>query len=390
MTNGKYNVGIIGTGFIGRGLVSVFADHPKFRVAGVVTRRDPKTIADLAVDPAIVLNEVEAAIPRCDIFVECAGDAVYGTVVAEKILAAGLPVVTIDSELQIISGSALRSRGVFIEAEGDQPGSLAALDADVRAMGFSPLVYGNVKGVLNLKPEPEEMAYWSRKNGSGIRHVTAFTDGTALQMEQALVANGLGATIARRGLSGIRCDNLEEGALRLAEIADRIGKPISDYVISPAGRGAIFIVARHDPKHASRLEYMKIGKGPFYVLERPFHLCYMEVPKTLLNVLEVPSRYAFNNGAHPTVQVMAVPKHDIAKGAYVQKGIGSFDFRGEAVPIAAYPSGVPIPLLNEATFKRPVREGEIVTFDDVELPRNRALEIWKEILDNVLTQEHGK
>ena len=41
------------------------------------------------------------------------------------------------------------------------------------------------------------MLHWSRRNGISLPMVTAFTDGTKLQIEQALVANGLGATIAR-------------------------------------------------------------------------------------------------------------------------------------------------------------------------------------------------
>ena len=107
-----------------------------------------------------------------------------------------------DAELQITSGTYLSTLGVLTEAEGDQPGALAALHREALAMGFRPLVYGNLKGYLNHQPKLEDMQYWAQFQGISLDQVTAFTDGTKLQIEQVLVANGLGATIACRGCWG--------------------------------------------------------------------------------------------------------------------------------------------------------------------------------------------
>ena len=49
-------------------------------------------------------------------------------------------------------------RGLLSEAEGDQPGCLAALAEDAVATGFQPLVYCNMKAFLNRDPNPEECA----------------------------------------------------------------------------------------------------------------------------------------------------------------------------------------------------------------------------------------
>ncbi|PIU23053.1 MAG: NAD(P)-dependent oxidoreductase, partial [Chloroflexi bacterium CG08_land_8_20_14_0_20_45_12] len=79
----------------------------------------------------------------------CSGDPVYATKVLSEVIVAGIPVITMDSELQITTGSWLSKKGLITEAEGDQPGSIAVLYKDVLAMGFEPLVLGNIKGFLN-------------------------------------------------------------------------------------------------------------------------------------------------------------------------------------------------------------------------------------------------
>ena len=71
-------------------------------------------------------------------------------------------------------------------------------------MGFHPVVYGNIKGFLNKNPKKEEMEYWSKRNGISLGMTTSFTDGTKVHIEQALVANGLGADILDRDLLVLR------------------------------------------------------------------------------------------------------------------------------------------------------------------------------------------
>ncbi|TAN58785.1 NAD(P)-dependent oxidoreductase [Patescibacteria group bacterium] len=383
MKKAKYRIGVIGTGFIARGLIFALADHPHLALSRVLTRRDPKTISNISIKQEQIISDVDEMIKNSDLVVECSGDVIHGTKAIEKVLVAGLPVVTMNSELQIITGTYLARKGTLIEAEGDQPGSLAALDAEIRGMGFEPMVYGNIKRFLNLNPLKDEMEYWSKRQGISLNQVTAFTDGTKVQIEQALVANGLGATIACRNLSGIPCKALEDGAYRLAEIADAINQPISDYVLSPIAPAGVFIVAKHAAEQKPYLEYLKLGQGPYYVILRPYHLCHLEIPKTIMNVLNGHNGYKFNNGQQPNIQVVAVAKRNVEKGEFIKRGLGSFDVRGEAVKIRNAPQGVPIGLLQEATLIKPVPEGQIISFADVELPKTRALEIWQQTLAEV-------
>ncbi|MCR4324998.1 MAG: NAD(P)-dependent oxidoreductase [Candidatus Curtissbacteria bacterium] len=385
----QYKIGIVGTGFVARGLMFSLKYHPELELGGVLTRRSISRL-DVPAAKKLITHDINKLIKNCDLIVECSGDAVHGTDVAEAVLKAGLPVVTMNPELQITTGSILCQMGTFIEAEGDQPGTIAALDNEVRSMGFKPIVYGNIKRFLNLSPTEEEMEYWSKRQGISMDQVTAFTDGSKVQIEQALVANGLGATIANRGLLGIPCKDLEDGAQRLGEVADEIGKPISDYVLSPTSPAGVFIVAKHDREQQPYLEYLKLGPGPNYVLLKPYHLVHLEILKTLTNVLKGDRSYKFNNGTNPTAQVVAITKRKIEAGETVGRGLGSFDIRGEAVKIENYPDCVPIGLMQDVKFVKTVDEGQIVKFSDVELPKTRALDLWKLILENQKNKSETK
>lgn len=49
---------------------------------------------------------------------------------------------------------------------------------------------------------------------------------------------------------------------------------------------------------------------------------------------------------------------------------GSSIIRGEAMPIKPNKDKIPIGLIANATFKRDIKEGETISFDDVKIPLN--------------------
>ncbi len=369
-------IGLVGSGHNARGLSIAVHRSPDFVVSRVLTRRN---LASFPNPFGLTLtNSCDELIRNSDIAVVTTGDAIYGTDITAQILDSGLPVVTMDAELQVTAGSYLSSRGYLVEAQGDQPGSIWALAGEAQAMGLDPIVYGNIKGFINLEPSLDEMVYWANKYGITLTQVVAFTDGTKLQIEQALVANGLGATIAQRGLVGPRTQDLRSGALVLAGVADRLRAPISDYVLPDSGNPGVFVVVRTDDDSLAYLDYYKVRlpDSPYVLLERPFHLCCFEIPITLRRTLRgAPD--IFNNGARPTVSVAAIAKRHLDPGYKIARGIGSFDIRGEAVPILGSLDHVPIGLLAQSTVERPIEKGQIVTWSDVTIPESLARKAWE-------------
>ncbi|WP_238430635.1 SAF domain-containing protein [Frankia nepalensis] len=378
-SSGDVRVGIVGTGYMARGLAHVLRRSPRLRLSCVLTRRP----LDEAAGPweGRVTHSLDRLIAHSDVVVITTGDAVHGTSVAASVLESRLPVITMDAELQVTAGSYLAGLGVLVEAQGDQPGTIALLAHEARQMGLTPLVYGNIKGFLNHNPTPDEMDYWARRQGISLTQVTSFTDGTKLQIEQALVANGLGATIARRGLLGPRTDTVPTGALALAEAAAGRGAPISDYVLPERGSPGVFVVATYDEEFEEFLRYYKVrlGDSPYVLLERPFHLCNLEIPLTIDRLLRG-DLVTLNNGPRPRVSVAAVAKRPLAAGERIRTAVGGFQVRGEAVAIVDEPDHVPIALLAGSTVQRPVAAGETLRFADTHVPDSLALRAWRATL----------
>ena len=378
-------IGVVGTGFIARGFVMAIEDQRDLEIVKVLTRRDTDRCPEFPRQD-LLTNSVTELVDHAEVVVECSGDVIHATDVVDEALKAGLPVVTMDSEFHVTTGSYFLDRGVVTEAEGDQPGCLAALCDDVIQMGFKPLVYGNIKGFLNENPTLAEMEFWSKKHGISLQQVTAFTDGTKVQIEQALVANGLGAGIAVPGLLGITSDDIESGARTLADGAKRLGYPISDYVLSPGSPAGVFIAAEHQDHQQDYLRYLKLGDGPYYILLKPFHLCHLEIAKTVRRVLRGGGAF-LNNTQHPKISVGTIAKRRLEPGTQIERGLGSFDVRGETVRIAEEEGHVPIGLFANAVVTRTVEPGQLITFDDVELPDTLALRAWRDIERRVIEFE---
>lgn len=373
-----HKIGVVGTGFIAKGLTRLLVNHhPDLEIVSVLTRRDKNTCSDFPLQEAIT-NSVDELIDKADLVVECSGDVIHATEVIDKVLQANIPCVTMNSEFHVTTGSYFVDKGFLTEAEGDQPGSLAALHEDVIQMGFKPLVYGNMKGYLNHTPTPEDMEFWAKKQGFTVHQTTSFTDGTKLQVEQALIANGMGATISQRGMEGIQTDDYEAGARELGAVAEKLGKPIADFVVGGGQPPGVFITATHDESEAGPLSNIKMGSGPYYVLIRNFHLCAIEIAKTIRRALAGGS-VLLDNSKNPTVSLASIAKREIAAGTHIKQAIGSYDIRGEAMKVSENRNHVPIGLLYNATITRKLEPGQIITYDDVEIPDSLAARIAKDL-----------
>jgi predicted homoserine dehydrogenase-like protein len=371
-------VGIVGTGKIARGLAQLISFRTDMVVSGIITRRTG-LISDLLVSQDLVTQNADRLMEKSDLIFVSTGDPVYSTLMIDKAFSYNLPVMTMDADTLVVSGSWLAQRGKLCESDGDQPGCLAELKVDIEEMGFSPLVYGNIKGFHNTNPSREDMEYWAGKQGYSLSSVTSFTDGTKLQIEQCLVANGLNASIACQALIGERISDLKTGAFNLALIATELNKVLSDYIISAEAPPGVFIVATHHKSLAPDLKTYKLGDGPYYLHYNPTHLCFFETPKTIKDFY-YGNKILLNNGTNPTVGVASIAKRTLQPGTIVNKGIGSFEVRGEAINICDASNMVPIGLMDQVHIKRVIEPGQIITFDDVDISESLALTAWLETI----------
>ena len=135
----RSHIGVVGAGFLAKGFVMALEEQPDLVISRVLTRTSVQERTDFPRQD-LLTNSIDELIDNSDLVVECSGDVIHATDVIDKVLSASLPVVTMDSELQVTTGSYFVRRGFITEAEGDQPGCLAALRENVIQMGCTPSV----------------------------------------------------------------------------------------------------------------------------------------------------------------------------------------------------------------------------------------------------------
>lgn len=374
----RSRIAISGTGFIAQGIANLIDALPEFETTAVLTRRPVAEASHLFPEECLT-NSVDQLVESADFVIECSGDAVHAAEVMVAAGEAGCPIVTMNSEAQITVASALVRRGYTVtESHGDQPGCLAELAEEASDMGFRPLAYVNLKGFLKHSPSKEDMHYWSERQGLSLRQVTSFTDGSKLQIEQALVANALGARIVQQGMIGGRVDDLSKLDY-LARTAREFGAPISEYVVNPGGPPGVLVVAENP------IADMKEGYLPFtrlmteeqeaFVLIRPYHLVHLEVGKTLRRLARG-EKPLLNNGSSPTATVAAVAKRALSAGTILEEALGGFDLRGEAIELAGNEDVAPITLLDGARLRHSIEPGQVIRKGDVDIRETLASELY--------------
>ncbi|MEM7424930.1 MAG: NAD(P)-dependent oxidoreductase [Pseudomonadota bacterium] len=380
----EIRVGLSGSGFIARGLCGVLWNAPGLSLTAILSRR-PNPALPTGAEAAKLTSSISEFVDLCDVVVECSGDPLWAAELVDAAFQAGRPVITMNAEFQVVAGTYFAERGLLSEAEGDQPGCIAALARDVRGMGFSPVVFGSQKGFINLKPERAEMERWAKRFGQSVDKIFSFTDGSKVQIESVLVANGLGAGLLAPGLCGPAHATTRAGAVELSYRAlAETGSPVVDYVLNENGQGEVFVAATHDGSHTAALSYLKLGDGPFYYFERPFHLSYLEIPKSIIAVVRdgVP---LLNNGSDPGYSVAAVAKRKLQKGEFLARCLGTELARGTAVNIRDEPDHVPIGLLQNVVVEDTIEEGELLTSRNVAVPDSLAAKAWEFTRSKVLS-----
>ncbi len=380
----KTKIGIVGTGFIAYGVARMLLKSFDMSISKILTRRklDFNALPNLPED--LYTQSIQELIDESDMIFECSGDAIHAAKVIYEVAKTDKKIITLDAEFQITSASYFIKRGIYInEADGDQPGCLARLKQDLVGIGFKPLAYVNLKGYLNPNPVEYEMRYWAEKQKLSLSQVISFTDGTKLQIEAALTANGLNATIAREGLIGATIDKLEDLDY-LVDAAKIAGAPISEYLLCKGSPPGVLIVATNEeadllPGYLA-LSRLKTTKEKAYILVRPYHLPHLEVINTFRRVINGEG-ILINNSAHPTITTGAVAKRKLKKGEIISTGPGGFHVRGKALKIKDYPTAVPVCLLHNTPLLRDVEPEQIIQFDDVFLEPNLGLECYMDTIN---------
>jgi predicted homoserine dehydrogenase-like protein len=389
-------VAIVGIGSAGKGLFYQCGITPGIRCVAVADLNVAKAVeaaqvfghsfrvvdkpADLedAVQRGAVAicaeGELLAQCESADVFIDASSAIADGGRFAVAALEAGKDVIMMNAEADLIFGPYLmhlasRHGVVYTSCDGDQPGCLRRLIDEVRLWGFELVMAGNIKGFLDRYSNPAKIIPEADKRFLDYKMCTGYTDGTKLCVEMALVANAFDLVTMVPGMRGPR-------ASRLVEVFDLFdfaairagGRGVVDYVLGSRPYGGVFVVGYCDNKYQqSMLGWFpsEVGKGPFYVFDRPYHLVHIEAMRCVAEAFL--DRQTLLQPTHGfRTNVYAYAKRDLHKGEKLD-GVGGYTCYGliENCADNRVRPGLPICLAENVVLQRDAAQDEKLFMEDV-------------------------
>jgi predicted homoserine dehydrogenase-like protein len=396
-------VGMIGAGFMGRGLANhILNTVPGMKLVAVSNR----TLAGAklayvehgAPEPLVATSQgqLEDAIrsgkpvitedanllvdsDNIDCLVDVTGAVEFGAVITMRAIERKKHMVTMNAELDGTVGPLLKKYAekagvVLTGSDGDQPGVQLNLWRFVKGLGVTPLVCGNIKGLQDEHRNPTTQKGFAEKWGQNPYMVTSFADGTKISFEQAIVANATSMTVQKRGMVGREHAGHIDELTKMYDVKElqKLGGVV-DYVVKSLPSPGVFVLGTHDdPKQRHYLSLYKLGEGPLYSFYTPYHLCHFEVPNSVARAV------LFNDGViqpvdGPKVDVITTSKIALKAGEVIDE-LGGYKSYGvaESYAVSRKERFLPMGLAEGCKLMRDIPADTAITYDDVEVPSGRS------------------
>jgi len=395
-------VGMIGAGFMGRGLANhILNTYPGMKLSAVSNRSLAGArrayVEHGAPEPVVATSQgqledaIRAGKPvvtenadllvdsdNIDCLVDVTGAVEFGARITLRAIERKKHMVTMNAELDGTVGPILKQyadkAGIILTGvDGDQPGVQMNLWRFVKGLGVTPLVCGNIKGLQDEHRNPTTQKGFAEKWGQNPYMVTSFADGTKISFEQAIVANATGMTVQKRGMVGREHAGHVDELTKMYDVEElkKLGGVV-DYVVKSLPGPGVFVLGTHDdPKQRHYLNLYKLGEGPLYSFYTPYHLCHFEVPNSVARaVLFQDAVLQPIDG--PRVDVITTSKIPLKAGDVLDE-LGGYKSYGvaEAYAISRKERLLPMGLAEGCKLKRDIPADTAITYDDVEIPPGR-------------------
>ena len=309
-----------------------------------------------------------------DVVVDATGKPAVGAQIGLSAMEHGKHLVMMNVEADVTIGAYLKREAdrlgvVYSLGAGDEPSATIELINFVSALGYPVIAAGKGKNnPLNVDATPDLYAEEARGKNLNPRMLVEFVDGSKTAVEMSAIANATGLVPDVPGMHGpsVGLDNLHNVLCPKEDGGILTRKGVVDYTIGKGVAPGVFVVAEMaHPRLRERMDYLKLGTGPYYTFFRPYHLCSLEVPLTCVRAV-LYGRADMAPIATPTAEVCAVAKRDLRPGDKLD-AIGEYTYRAWAMAAteARAQKAVPCGLLEGGTVVQPVRKGELLTYANV-------------------------
>lgn len=406
-TGRPVRIGLIGCGEMGTDIVTAVAPMPGLKVGAISTltlsnalravdiayqepghAREVSTLDDLnatmEAGKIAVTSHVDYILNSglIDVIVDATGIPAVGAEIGLRAMEHGKHLVMMNVEADVTIGAYLKSEAkrlgvTYSLGAGDEPSSCMELIEFVSAMGYPIISAGKGKNnPLNIDAIPDDYMEEAKRRNMNVRLLVEFVDGSKTMVEMAAIANATGLVPDKAGMHGPAASIDQLASVLIPEQDGGIlsRKGVVDFSIGKGVAPGVFVVAEMShPRIIERMEDLKLGKGPYFTFHRPYHLTSLEVPLTCARVA-LYGKADMVPLSRPVAEVCALAKKDMQVGEKLD-AIGEYCYRSwimtaqQARSVKAIPCG----MLTGAKVIKPMKKGELITYDNVEIPADSKL-----------------
>lgn len=391
-------VGLAGAGQMGTDMIVQIRRMPGLRLGAVSETRGSRAVdaallagwarddiaeanSASAIDAAIeqgklaITGDVHtlAAAGRIDVVIDATGNPNVGTLLALDVIRNGKPIVMLNVEADITIGRYLHEEAkkagvIYTGAAGDEPAAALELIGFAQSLGLNIVCAGKGKNnSLNFNAVPAEYEAEAKARNMNARMLVEFVDGSKTMIEMVAIANCTGLVPDIPGMHGPAATREELASVLVPKSDGGVlsRKGCVDYSIGKGVAPGVFCIVEADhPRVVERMIDLKVGKGPYFALLRPYHLTSLEVPLSAARAV-LHRQADMVPLARPVAEAVTLAKRDLKAGEVLGK-IGETQYRAWAMTHAEArtANAVPLGLAEGATVVKPVKAGGMLTYDN--------------------------
>ncbi len=351
---------------------ALMAGHERGRIATASTAA--------AIDRAIEAGQIAitedfhalCAAGRIDVVIDATGNPSIGKLIALEAMKHKKHVVMLNVEADIAVGRFLMAEAakvsvVYTGAAGDEPACTLELISFAQSLGFDIVAAGKGKNnPSKFDAVPDDYEAEARTRNMNAPMLVECIDGAKTMVEMVAVANATGLVpdvpgmhgpkATREELAQVLCTKADGGILSRSGVVDySIGKGVAP--------GAVCIVKPRHPRVLERMIDLKVGPGPWFSINRLYHLTSLETPLSAVRAV-IQGTADMQPLDHPVAECVAVAKRDLKPGETLGQ-IGEIDYRGHAMiwAEARDQKAIPIGIQERAKVTRLIRAGQSISYD---------------------------
>jgi len=400
-----FKVGLVGGGFMGRGIVEVLENVPGMKVVALadidieraarcfenipctVRTDDSKgPVKDIAFPEERVITDDFRLIPGLegiDMVIEATGKPAIGAETAFLSMVRGKHTGMLNVETDATVGPYLgmlakRMGTVYTVCAGDEPAAVVELVDFARLCGCTVVAAGKGKNnPLDNHGTPRSLEKRAKSSGLNPKMLTEFVDGTKTMVEMCCAANSAGLDIDVRNMHGPSADVADLPKVFSTGEGGVLEKEgVVDYIIGDLAPGVFAVVRPKGPVADRTLRYLRVGEGPNYALVRPYHLTNLEVPLTVANAC-LHGRASMTPGK-PRLEVITRAKKDLKKDDVIDGFGGECVYGGIERSATAEQEGLlPMGLCEGARVREDIARDEVIKKSSVEVVDSILLQFRK-------------